>query len=127
MRGWFADHTPLVLTRRPETVAPPGQPVASVAAAVSKAARSGAGELMVLGGAAVFEQAFPLADRIVLSHVHTRTGESVKFPSFDRAEWTETSVSHHPADCENPHAFTVTVLERTQTAGALQRGAVNTH
>jgi dihydrofolate reductase len=121
MRGWFADHTPLVLTHRPETITPPGRPVESVAAAVATAAKSGADELMVLGGAEMFALALPAADRMVLSRIHTRSGGEVKFPAFSRDDWQQQSAGHHPADHENVHAFTVTVLERVRRPGLRQQ------
>ena len=60
--------------------------------AAEKAARhAGVTEIMVIGGAGIYQLALPVADRIYLTEVHAEiTGDAV-FPAFDRAAWTEQS------------------------------------
>lgn len=48
------------------------------------------GDVMVVGGAQVYELAMPLATHQVLTEVHlTPEGDTV-YPDFERSEWTET-------------------------------------
>jgi dihydrofolate reductase len=117
MHGWFTDQTPLVLTHRPGTLAPPGRAVDSIEEAITIVMKADTGELVVAGGGQVFALTFPVADRLVLTRVHTHTGGSVKFPPFKHQDWHETSRTHHPADPQNPLAFTITVLDRPPRVG----------
>lgn len=112
MHGWFTDHVPLVLTHRPATLALPGRPVTAIDEALRRAAEGGATELVVLGGAEVFALTLPVADRLLLSRVHTHSGGDVRFPPFSRRSWQRVEAVHHPADPENPLPYTVEVFER---------------
>ncbi|MGI8605246.1 MAG: dihydrofolate reductase [Verrucomicrobiales bacterium] len=113
MHGWFKDHTVLVLTHHPGTLALPGRAVDSVKEAIAIAQKAGVPELVVAGGAEVFALTIPLASRLVLSRIHTHSGGTVKFPPFKPATWHEVSRQDHREDEENRHAFTICVLERT--------------
>ena len=103
MLGWFRDHHPLVLTRRP--LPSPWQDVAvtSVTEAVERANRSGARELWVCGGASAYAEALPLADELVLTRVDDLLGNGTPFPQIDPAQWqviqkkSPASLSHAPA------------------------------
>lgn len=87
MEGWFGERVPLVLTRdcafRPHS--PSHRPVASVAAALDLARESGAGELVVCGGAEVYARCLPFADRLILTRLEldVRTPGAVRFPDFE--------------------------------------------
>ena len=107
MDGWFADRTPLVLTHRVGSVKPPGRPVASVDDAIAEARAGGAPQLVVIGGARVFEQALPMADRLWFTRVHGHSGGDVHFPRVDWPHWREISREAHPADERHAHAFTI--------------------
>jgi dihydrofolate reductase len=48
------------------------------------------GDLMVVGGAQVYEVALPYADEQVLTEVSLRPEGDVSYPAFDRDEWVET-------------------------------------
>lgn len=49
------------------------------------------GDVFVAGGAQVYAAALPLADAQVISEVHLAPAGDTFYPSFDRAEWRETS------------------------------------
>lgn len=72
----------------------------------------GAPEVMILGGATLYEQALPRADRLQLTRVQGRFEGDVRFPAWDPAEWRETGRTEHPVDAENSHACTFIELER---------------
>jgi dihydrofolate reductase len=85
---------------------------ALLARAGTLAGRSGAAEIMVIGGEALFDLALPIAERIYLTEVDAEVAGDVFFPQLDEAEWVEVSQVRHEADADNDHAFTVRVLER---------------
>lgn len=69
-------------------------------------------ELMVIGGAALFAAALPIARRIHLTEVHASVGGDVHFPDFDRRDWVETAREHVAADADNPLPMSFVILER---------------
>jgi dihydrofolate reductase len=87
--------------------------VTSVEDAIALAKADAAEEIFVIGGEQIYRLALPLADRIYLTRVHTviEDGEAF-FPTFDLAEWEEIRNDHHPADSENPIAYTIHVYQR---------------
>lgn len=70
-------------------------------------------EVMVIGGAAIFAQALPIADRIYWTEIHADVTGDVLFPSFDRAEWRETEREDIAAQGTLP-AYSFVCLERRQ-------------
>lgn len=63
-------------------------------------------EAMVIGGAAVYAEALPRAERMHLTRVHAEVEGDVVFPPFDASAWRVESESHHPADERHAYAFT---------------------
>ncbi|MBB6669203.1 dihydrofolate reductase [Cohnella nanjingensis] len=65
----------------------------------------GGDRLMVIGGAEVYGQLLPHADRLLLTELDEAVAGDAKFPEFDRAEWRlESRVPHRP-DADNPISF----------------------
>ena len=58
-------------------------------------------ELMVIGGARVYEQMLPLASKLYLTKVHTQAEGDTSFPELDLAEWELQSEEHGSADEKN--------------------------
>lgn len=54
----------------------------------SIAAADGAGEVMVIGGGAIYEQAMSYAERLYITHVDLSPAGDALFPPIDPAEWT---------------------------------------
>lgn len=76
------------------------------------AKRSGAGEIMVIGGEDVFRAVLPQARRIYLTEVHATPHADTWFPPLDRGEWREVSREHHAAGPKDEYPFSFVVLER---------------
>lgn len=96
----------VVLSRR-MTEAPEGcDLVRSVEEALR---RYGDRELMVIGGAEVYRQFMPHADRLLLTEIDADAEGDVFFPPFDRSEWKLVSRTPGVMDEKNtlPHAFCV--------------------
>lgn len=87
--------TSIVITRDAGFTGPEGVIVVpSLAAALAEgraeAARLGVDEMAVVGGAQIYAQAMPLAQKLRLTQVHAQPSGDVYFPPFDPADWRET-------------------------------------
>ena len=104
----------IVLTRDPDWRAEGVTVVANLAEAIAAAGldpKTRADEVMIIGGAAVYADALPIATRIYLTEVHdTPEGDTV-LPTFDPARWRETAREDHPAEDDRP-AYSFVTLER---------------
>ena len=69
------------------------------------AAASGAGEVMVVGGAEIYRMLLPLAERLHVTEVKARPEGDAFFPPVDRGEFREISREPHPAGPDDDHAF----------------------
>jgi dihydrofolate reductase len=84
--------------------------VASLAEALQRCAA--AGEVCVIGGADVFQEALPLATHLYLTRVCAQIEGDVWFPDFDPGEWRETARLEHLADERHAWPLTFIDLER---------------
>lgn len=78
---------------------------------------AGSGELMVIGGASVYEQVLPLVQRMYLTLIHHTFPGDVYFPDFHYDAWRETQRIECQPDGDNPYRYTFVVLERRFQAG----------
>ncbi len=69
-------------------------------------------EIMVIGGAQLFEQALPLADRLYLTFIDLEVEGDTFFPEWDSAQWREVSREAHAADAHNPYAYTFITFKK---------------
>ena len=60
---------------------------AALARAMAIAAETGVDEIFVIGGATLYEQALPIADRLYLTHVGLEVAGDVHFPPVADTEW----------------------------------------
>lgn len=117
MEGWFTTQTPLVLTRHPDRIPPGVVVVQSVSQAVAYARRTGSPELVVGGGASVYEQALPQADFLVLTQIDLDCEGSATFPNYESSgEWKLTEESRFEADKDHAHAMRFQRWIRIRTA-----------
>ena len=94
----------LVLSRDPDYQAEGAEVVMSLQQALRMVAS--APELMVIGGAQLYRQLLPLAERLHLTRVHASPEGDTLFPEFDENAWVELSREHHAADQRNPLPYT---------------------
>ena len=83
-------------------------------AARASAARTGASEIMIIGGEELFREVLPQADRIYLTEVHASPKADTWFPDLDPNEWRELSREAHPAGPKDDHDFSFVVLDRVR-------------
>lgn len=75
-----------------------------------------AAEIMVIGGATLFEQTLPLAQRLYLTQVEADVPGDVWFPDWNPAEWELVWQEAHPADDKHAWPFRFQRWERTHTS-----------
>ncbi|MNY57596.1 Dihydrofolate reductase [compost metagenome] len=66
------------------------------------AREQGAGELMLIGGAQLYQQALPLAARLYLTRVALNPEGDAWFPAFSEADWQRDALEAHPATADTP-------------------------
>lgn len=60
-------------------------------------------EVMVIGGASVYEQFLPLADKIYLTLISAEFEGDAFFPRYDSAEWRVNTIRTRFANAANPY------------------------
>ena len=105
--------TNIVLTRDPEFHAEGCHVTRDASEALRLAGK--AEEVMIIGGAGVYELFLLRCDRIYLTRVQDRFDGDTSFPRIDLRQWKEVEESDHPADDENPHAHRFSILERIRS------------
>ena len=71
-------------------------------------------ELMIIGGAELYRQAVPLAQRIELTEVDVTLPGDRYFPTLDPGTWHEVWRCEQCADDRNPYAYCFIRLERCE-------------
>ena len=101
-----------IVVSRDRTFAAPGIVVApSIEAALTVACgdalRRGAERIMVAGGAELYAQTMPLAERLDITYVHRAVDGDAFFPAIDRGIWHEAARDEHAAAAGDdvPFAF----------------------
>lgn len=69
-------------------------------------------EVMVIGGAQLYNEAIARAQRLYLTRIHADINGDTYFPGLDDKEWYEVSRDNFTADSSNPHDYSFIVLER---------------
>jgi dihydrofolate reductase len=77
---------------------------------------AGADEICIVGGAEIYRQALPLADRLHVTHVLASFEGDARFPPIDSALWRGISAVDVPAGEKDSHATRYTVYERRPPA-----------
>jgi dihydrofolate reductase len=100
----------IVISRGQDYKAPGAEVVGSLDAALKAA--EGAGEAFVIGGAEIFREALPRADRMYMTLIETDIHGDVYFPIFDKAEWVEIGRFELSANGRNSHHLTFLTLDK---------------
>lgn len=69
-------------------------------------------EVMVIGGASLYEQTLPLAERLYLTQVEAEVVGDAWFPSWNPREWQLVWEETHPADVDHAWPYRFQRLER---------------
>jgi len=106
----------LVVSRNPEFRPAGATRVPSLEAALALAGP--AGEVFVIGGADIYRQALPLAERIHLTLVHAAPEGDAHFPLPEGKAWRLVSSETHGADDKNDFATEFRVYQRIERPAA---------
>lgn len=101
----------IVVTRDPAFEAPGVRVCHDLASAFDladhQALIDGVEEIMIMGGAQIYEQALPWASRLYLTEVDIEIEGDARFPEWDEAEWRETQrvPGHQRQEGQPDYAF----------------------
>jgi len=85
---------------------------AALEAARGDALRRGVATIIVLGGADVYIQTMPIADRLLITRVHLKADGDTSFPAIDPHLWVETERSEHRAGPQDDASYATLAYER---------------
>lgn len=102
----------VITTHPPETPQPHAEYAKDIFEAISLL--SGETDVFILGGASIFKQMLPLADRMYLTIVHAQVEGDAYFPAFDPDDWQLTDSEFHGADDAHAYSFSMNLYIRKQ-------------
>lgn len=86
----------------------------ALALAGSGANAAGVSQVMLIGGAQLFAQALPQAQRLYLTWVHAEVQGDTFFPQVDFGQWREVEREDCFADASNPFDYSFVVYDRAK-------------
>ena len=70
-------------------------------------------EIFIIGGAELYEQTMPIADKLYITHVDAEDKKAdAFFPEIIPIAWNEVSHKEHKKDTENKYNYTFSVYEK---------------
>ena len=103
--------TNIVLTSNPNYNAPGCEVATRLDQALAFAGE--ADEVMIIGGAYVYQSFLPMTERIYLTRVRANIDGDAYFPELDPDEWTVRSKQEFPVTDDRDYGFSFQILERT--------------
>ena len=104
----------VVVTRSLQYTAPGCTVVHSLEAGLQAAGE--VKEVMVIGGALIFQQLLPRVQRIYLTEIHATFLGDTWFPEFSSENWIEVWRENHDPDSQNLYPYSFVRLERRDIA-----------
>jgi dihydrofolate reductase len=84
--------------------------------ATNIALNDGVSEIMVIGGAQLYAELLPKADRLYLTLVHAKVDGDAYFPVLDKAEWSCVSREDFGGGSgDQSYEYSFTIVERSST------------
>jgi dihydrofolate reductase len=110
------NRTNIVVSRNPNFSAEGVVMVTSLEEAVKHAENvnmiNGVEEVMIIGGAAIYQASLPMADRLYLTHVHANVEGDAYFPKIDLEQWEQVSREDFNKDESNPYDYSFSVYDK---------------
>ena len=69
-------------------------------------------EIMVIGGASIYEQALPMADRLYLTFIQLSVDGDAHFPDISAYRWKEIESHSFRPDASNPYNYSFITYDR---------------
>jgi dihydrofolate reductase len=101
--------TTVIVTRQRDYAVPGAIIAHSLTDAINAAARDD--EIFVIGGAEIFREALPIADRLHLTVVDAEPDGDTWMPEWHPGDWRETSAEAFEADDNHAHAYRYAMFE----------------
>jgi dihydrofolate reductase len=102
----------IVITRNADIEIAGCEVVNSIEEALSLA--QGETEVMVIGGAKLYQQILPIADRLYITQIESEFDGDTYFPSYNEAEWFQISLDSREPDEDNHHKCHFITLDRSR-------------
>lgn len=101
----------IVITRQENYQVPAGVMVVnSIEEAIKKAENNQ--EIFIIGGAQIYNLAFPVVDRIYMTRIHTNIEGDAYFPEFNENEWELISEKFNQREGKNSYDYSFLIYER---------------
>ena len=100
----------IIVTRQPDYQADGCEVVHSIDEAMQLC--DDAEEVMIMGGASLYEQMLPCCHRLYLTKVHARLEGDTWFPAWSEQDWQLLSCEEHKADEHNQFDYSFMLYER---------------
>ena len=100
----------IVITRNPDISIPGCEVVDSIEKALFFTQDEE--EVMVIGGANLFEQLLPDISRLYITHIEGEFEGETYFPNYDESDWLEVSCESHQPDEKHKHPYNFIILKR---------------
>nr|WP_223593265.1 dihydrofolate reductase [Neobacillus bataviensis] len=79
-----------------------------------KNCREQSDEIFVIGGAEIFKETFPYADRLYITHIYENFAGDTFFPEFDLEQWELTSCEKGIKDEKNPYNYEFRIYDKKE-------------
>lgn len=106
----------IVITRNKNFAANGALLAGDLHSALALAEQHALDEIMIMGGANIYEQALPLADRLYLTFIQLNTPGDAFFPDISAFRWNEIASKSFTPDEKNPYNYSFVTLERVATS-----------
>lgn len=106
------DRRNIVISRQEDYEALGCDVVHSLEEAIELAEKDGTEEIVIIGGAQIYENSLSLADRLYLTIVHGDFDGDAYYPEILEERWREVDREEHPADDKHAYAFTFVTYDR---------------
>ena len=111
----------IVISRNKGFAAAGCETAASLDAAIAACAGT-TDEIFVIGGAQIYAEALPKAQRLYLTEIGAEYPGDACFPEFDRSAWSETAREHNRSESGIDYAFAI--YDRLSTNTCLEDSAL---
>ena len=69
-------------------------------------------EVFVIGGATLYNEALPFANKMYVTQVHADVEGDAYFPAWDKSQWQEVSREDYDADEKNEYPYSFLIYSR---------------
>lgn len=103
----------IVITRQQDWASEGVQVASSLEEALALAADADCKEVFIIGGAEIYRQSLPIADRVYLTRVQVAPEADAFFPALSSGEWKLVADEPRKADAKNEYDFRFQTWDRT--------------